>query len=251
MCAPSLKVNVRMESSGPEMSIGELAERFGLATHVLRHWEDVGPLRPARRVNGRRRSTPEHLTRVALILRGKDAGFSLERIPSSWPRPAARPAARPSPPPGRTGRPDRPPPARPPHRGAHRVVSGGRLPGLPPPPGAARRPRRGAPRHRAGPRGAPVALVHGLHGGRPVGGGLDRIRLGAETSGAGRRHHDQRGQHRPPPVGVGLAVKSSSRNPAVGHQRDRGEDSPGAVLRATVATVPQGRPATPGPVPAP
>jgi hypothetical protein len=32
---------------GLEYTIGELAARFGLATHVLRHWEDVGLLSPA------------------------------------------------------------------------------------------------------------------------------------------------------------------------------------------------------------
>ncbi|TDQ53779.1 MerR family transcriptional regulator [Actinorugispora endophytica] len=69
-----------MKSSAAEMSIGELAERFGLAAHVLRHWESVGVLRPDRRVNGRRRYTADHLTRVALILRGKDAGLTLEQM---------------------------------------------------------------------------------------------------------------------------------------------------------------------------
>jgi MerR family copper efflux transcriptional regulator len=63
-----------------EYSIGELAARFGLATHVLRHWEDMGLLSPARRVAGRRVYGPEHVTRVAEILLGKDAGFSLEQL---------------------------------------------------------------------------------------------------------------------------------------------------------------------------
>ena len=69
-----------MKSSSVELSIGELAARFGLAPHVLRHWESIGLLRPARRVNGRRRYTAEHVGLVALILRGKDAGFSLEQM---------------------------------------------------------------------------------------------------------------------------------------------------------------------------
>ncbi|WP_228829630.1 MerR family transcriptional regulator [Nocardia beijingensis] len=34
--------------AGGDISIGELAARFGLATHVLRHWEDVGLLAPRR-----------------------------------------------------------------------------------------------------------------------------------------------------------------------------------------------------------
>jgi MerR family copper efflux transcriptional regulator len=64
----------------PEYTIGELAARFGLATHVLRHWEDMGLLSPARRVAGRRVYGPAHVTRVAEITLGKDAGFSLEQL---------------------------------------------------------------------------------------------------------------------------------------------------------------------------
>jgi len=63
-----------------EYTIGQLAARFGLATHVLRHWEDMGLLFPARRVAGRRVYGPTHVTRVAEILLGKDAGFSLEQL---------------------------------------------------------------------------------------------------------------------------------------------------------------------------
>ncbi|GAA0930942.1 MerR family transcriptional regulator [Nonomuraea longicatena] len=62
------------------MSIGELAERFGLAAHVLRHWEAMGVLTPAARVNGRRRYTDDHLIRVMTIVRAKSAGMSLEQI---------------------------------------------------------------------------------------------------------------------------------------------------------------------------
>jgi MerR family transcriptional regulator, copper efflux regulator len=70
-----------MNSEMPsEYAIGELAGRFGLATHVLRHWEDMGLLSPARRVAGRRVYGPAHVTRVAEILAGKDAGFSLEQL---------------------------------------------------------------------------------------------------------------------------------------------------------------------------
>jgi len=63
-----------------EYTIGELAARFGLATHVLRHWEDMGLLSPARREAGRRVYGPAHITRVAEITIGKDAGFSLEQL---------------------------------------------------------------------------------------------------------------------------------------------------------------------------
>ncbi|MEN8671806.1 MerR family transcriptional regulator [Nocardioides sp.] len=70
-----------MKSSPRETwSVGELASRFDLATHVLRHWEDVGLLRPARDSAGRRRYGRDELVRVAVILRNKAAGMSLEQI---------------------------------------------------------------------------------------------------------------------------------------------------------------------------
>ncbi|MFG1690475.1 MerR family transcriptional regulator [Nonomuraea sp. NPDC049269] len=68
-----------MKSSGT-MRIGELAERFDLAPHVLRHWEAMGLLTPAARVNGRRRYTRDHVIRVMTIIRAKGGGMSLEQI---------------------------------------------------------------------------------------------------------------------------------------------------------------------------
>jgi MerR family transcriptional regulator, copper efflux regulator len=73
-------VDVKSSSEQLEMTIGELADRFGLAAHVLRHWEAVGLLRPARRVNGRRRYDATALPRVALIQHGKELGFGLEQM---------------------------------------------------------------------------------------------------------------------------------------------------------------------------
>ncbi|WP_083936236.1 helix-turn-helix domain-containing protein [Nocardiopsis ganjiahuensis] len=66
--------------SGGELTIGELARSFGLATHVLRHWESVGVLVPARRSGGQRRYTDDQRCRVALVLRAQRAGMSLARI---------------------------------------------------------------------------------------------------------------------------------------------------------------------------
>jgi MerR family copper efflux transcriptional regulator len=63
-----------------EYSIGVLAARFGLATHVLRHWEDVGLLVPRRRVAGRRVYDDTHVARVAEIQLCKAAGFTLDDI---------------------------------------------------------------------------------------------------------------------------------------------------------------------------
>ncbi len=76
---PTVLVDVRMKSRG-ELTIGELAERFGLATHVLRHWESMGLIEPARRAGGQRRYGRDALVRVALILRGKEAGLGLREL---------------------------------------------------------------------------------------------------------------------------------------------------------------------------
>ena len=70
-------VQVDMKST---LSIGDLAARFDLATHVLRHWEDVGLLRPARDAGGRRVYGDDDVVRVAVIVRSKAAGMSLEQI---------------------------------------------------------------------------------------------------------------------------------------------------------------------------
>lgn len=62
------------------MTIGQLADRFGLATHVLRFWEEERLLEPAARVNGRRRYSADQMARVVVILRGKAVGLSLADI---------------------------------------------------------------------------------------------------------------------------------------------------------------------------
>ncbi|MFF8171931.1 MerR family transcriptional regulator [Streptomyces chartreusis] len=81
-----LRLNVGMKSSQHNgvgtLSIGALAARFGLATHVLRHWEAMGLLHPGRDAGGRRRYGPDDLTRVATILVLKEAGLGLSTIGS-------------------------------------------------------------------------------------------------------------------------------------------------------------------------
>jgi MerR family transcriptional regulator, copper efflux regulator len=74
-----LRLNVDMKSSAT-MGIGEVAGHFGLATHVLRHWETMGLLSPARATGGRRRYGRRDLHRVAAILVGKEAGLALTDI---------------------------------------------------------------------------------------------------------------------------------------------------------------------------
>lgn len=63
-----------------EYAIGELAARCGVAAHVLRHWEHMGLLTPARRVASRRVYTEADLARVAEIQICKDAGLTLDEI---------------------------------------------------------------------------------------------------------------------------------------------------------------------------
>ena len=60
--------------------MGELAARFDLPTHVLRHWESLGLLSPERDASGYRRYGQGDLVRVAVILRSKAAGMTLEQI---------------------------------------------------------------------------------------------------------------------------------------------------------------------------
>ncbi|MGK5676491.1 MerR family transcriptional regulator [Micromonospora sp. URMC 106] len=62
------------------MTIGQVADHFGLPTHVLRHWESMGLLSPARVEGGRRRYTRDDLVRVASIVRLKQAGLPLPDI---------------------------------------------------------------------------------------------------------------------------------------------------------------------------
>ncbi|MFE6614420.1 MerR family transcriptional regulator [Amycolatopsis sp. NPDC057786] len=73
------------------LSVGEVAERFGLATHVLRHWESVGLLKPAR-AGDRRRYDDNDLYRIAIILRSKEAGLSLDGIREMFREPSEREA---------------------------------------------------------------------------------------------------------------------------------------------------------------
>ncbi|TMR37375.1 MerR family transcriptional regulator [Nonomuraea zeae] len=66
--------------SNPEMTIGDVAARFGLAPHVLRHWEAMGLLSPARAEGDRRHYNRNDLYRIALILRAREAGIGLEDL---------------------------------------------------------------------------------------------------------------------------------------------------------------------------
>jgi MerR family transcriptional regulator, copper efflux regulator len=75
----TVPVNVHVKSTDT-LTIGDIAARFGLPTHVLRHWEAMGLLEPERDGAGRRRYGEADLERVAGILMGKRAGLGLRDI---------------------------------------------------------------------------------------------------------------------------------------------------------------------------
>ncbi|MEU4995998.1 MerR family transcriptional regulator [Streptomyces sp. NPDC021622] len=66
--------------SAPEMKIGDAAALLGVATHVLRHWEDIGLLSPRRLPSGHRVYDVQIIGQARLIQIGRRAGLSLAEI---------------------------------------------------------------------------------------------------------------------------------------------------------------------------
>ena len=60
-------------------TITELAEEFDVTPRTIRHYEDVGLLSPERRGTSRVFRARDRV-RLALVLRGRRLGFSLEQI---------------------------------------------------------------------------------------------------------------------------------------------------------------------------
>lgn len=73
-----------LDSSGsPDLlSIGQLAERTGVATTALRYYDEIGLVRPAARASGRRRYARSAVAEVGVILFFREVGFSLAEIGS-------------------------------------------------------------------------------------------------------------------------------------------------------------------------
>jgi DNA-binding transcriptional MerR regulator len=76
-----LPVQSVLESSGTPkpLSIGELAERTGVATTALRYYDELGLVRPAARVSGRRRYAVSAVADVGAVIFLREVGFR-------WPR---------------------------------------------------------------------------------------------------------------------------------------------------------------------
>jgi DNA-binding transcriptional MerR regulator len=64
------------------LTIGELAERSGVATTALRYYDERGLVRPATRLSGRRRYAESAVAEVGAILLFREVGFSLAEISS-------------------------------------------------------------------------------------------------------------------------------------------------------------------------
>lgn len=69
----------RADDGGDLFGISELCAEFGITLRTIRFYEDKGLLKP-RRVNGTRVYTRKDRARLALILRSKAIGASLEEI---------------------------------------------------------------------------------------------------------------------------------------------------------------------------
>src|SRR5919198_5093842 len=64
----------------PELTIGEVARRAGVATSSIRYYERIGLLPPPDRVHGQRRYEPDVLGKLGFIGVAQSAGFKLAEI---------------------------------------------------------------------------------------------------------------------------------------------------------------------------
>lgn len=65
---------------GPELTIGALSERAGIATSALRYYEAEGLIHATRSASGQRRFGRDTLRRVGFIRVAQQVGLSLEEI---------------------------------------------------------------------------------------------------------------------------------------------------------------------------
>lgn len=59
------------------LTIGELARRTGVTTSALRYYDELGLLRPERRVSGHRRYTVDAAATVGIVRMLQEVGFTL------------------------------------------------------------------------------------------------------------------------------------------------------------------------------
>src|SRR3954467_50053 len=79
---PSTREGPKLPGTPRLLSIGELAERSGVAATALRYYDELGLVRPATRSSGHRRYAESAVAEVGAILFFREVGFSLAEIPS-------------------------------------------------------------------------------------------------------------------------------------------------------------------------
>lgn len=67
-------------SDSPQLTIGEVARRAGVATSAIRYYESIGLLPEPYRLSGQRRYDQDVLGRIAFVGVAQSAGFKLEEI---------------------------------------------------------------------------------------------------------------------------------------------------------------------------
>lgn len=77
--APTKQTSVAGGDGEQRFTIGELAEQFGITTRTIRFYEARGLVVPERRGTARYYSRRDR-ARIAIVLRGRNLGFSLEDI---------------------------------------------------------------------------------------------------------------------------------------------------------------------------
>src|SRR5438067_10960963 len=63
-----------------DLAISDVARVFGLRTSAIRYYEQIGILPPAMRKNGQRRYDNSALSRLAVVQRARETGFTSEEI---------------------------------------------------------------------------------------------------------------------------------------------------------------------------
>jgi DNA-binding transcriptional MerR regulator len=78
---PSEATPATEDETTPALRIGEVAARTGLSLRSLRHWDEVGLLRPSGRTDGGYRLyTESDVEKILVIRRMKPLGFTLEKM---------------------------------------------------------------------------------------------------------------------------------------------------------------------------
>ena len=73
-------------ASHPVLSIGQVAERTGVATSALRYWEDLGLIASERTSGNQRRYERATIRRVSFIRAAQRVGLSLDEITAALSR---------------------------------------------------------------------------------------------------------------------------------------------------------------------